>query len=85
MNIPGKEMAALELLKIIAKVEGKSLSFTEGEDETSPGQQWLFKTYAKCMDVVSNHEKYMPKGGNDQKAGKPSAPSKAPRSSSKSS
>jgi hypothetical protein len=37
---------ALEPLKIIAAVEGENLTPTPSDDDTAPGTQWVFKTYA---------------------------------------
>lgn len=70
MSDISKEAVALELLKIVAAVEGKNLTPTAGDDDTAPGTQWVFKTYAKCIDLVENPQQYAAGNPSTAKAAK---------------
>lgn len=46
------EFIALELLRIVATVEGKALAGVAVEGETRPDQKWVLDTYADCFEAV---------------------------------
>lgn len=73
MTESSKEAVALELLQIIAAVEGKNLTPTTSDDDTAPGTQWVFKTYVKCLDLVENPQNYTKKKPAAAKPKKPAA------------
>ena len=44
------EGAAMALLEIIAKSEGKPMSLFG--DERSPSRQWVLETYSECLQIA---------------------------------
>lgn len=78
MSEISKEAVALELLKIIAAVEGKNLAPATGDDDNAPGTQWVFKTYAKCMALVENLQAYAAENASVAKAKKITTAKRSP-------
>lgn len=51
------EFIALELLRIVAVVEGKALAGIATEGETRPDQKWVLDTYAECLEAVQGRRR----------------------------
>lgn len=46
------EFIALELLRIVAVVEGKPLAGIATEGETRPDRKWVLDAYAECLEAA---------------------------------
>ena len=55
--------AAVDLLRIVAYLEGKNIERTPAIKGKKPNREWLFETYAKCLDaILTAYDEHMKRG-----------------------